>query len=359
MFGLRCYGRPYARMTARAAQGRVRAWLGATRWWGGGRADLTDGDQVSPCHENLSPAEVTLVIVTYNSADVVAGLLASIPAALDGVRGTVIVVDNGSVDDTIREVAEAAPDALLVETGRNGGYAAGINAGVAAAGPSTAILALNPDVRLGPRCVPELLDALARTGAGIVAPRLEDASGRLIPSQRREPTLLRAVADLLLGAERAGRIGSLGEVVTDPAAYEEAVRTDWAEGSTLLVSAECWARVGPWDESFFLYSEETDFALRARDVGLGCWYIPTAGAVHLEGGSATTPELWRLLVVNKWRLYARRHGRLTSGLFLATLVLREATRAVLGRPTSKAALAGLLDSGFRNRPAGPHSLRPS
>lgn len=309
--------------------------------------------------ERHFPAGVTLVVVTYNSADVVGGLLASIPAALDGVEATVVVVDNGSVDDTLRVVADAAPDAVIVATGRNGGYAAGINAGVAAAGSASAVFALNPDVRLGPRCVPELLEGLTRTGAGIVVPRLEDASGRLIPSQRREPTLLRALADLFLGAERAGRIGTLGEVVTDPSRYEAEARTDWAEGSTMLVSARCWARVGPWDETFFLYSEETDFALRARDAGLECWYIPAARAVHLEGGSAQSPELWRLVVVNKWRLYARRHGRLATGLFLSTLVLREASRALLGRRTSKAALAGLLNSDFRSRPAGPHSLRLS
>lgn len=312
---------------------------------------------MSGVHKRQDPANVTLVIVTYNSAGVVGGLLTSIPVGLGNVRARVVVVDNGSTDNTIEAVSAAAPDALLIATGRNGGYAAGINAGVAAAEPGTAILVLNPDVRLGPECVPELLKALDRTGAGIVVPRLEDASGRLIPSQRREPTLLRLLADLVLGAERAGRIGTLGEVVTDATAYEAAVKTDWAEGSTMLISTECWKEVGPWDETFFLYSEETDFALRARDAGLECWYTPTAQATHLEGGSSTTPGLWRLLVVNKWRLYARRHGRLAGALFLGTLILREASRAVLGRPTSRAALAGLLSRDFRRGPVGAHSIR--
>lgn len=306
--------------------------------------------------QDRTRAVVTLVVVTYNSAGVIGGLLASIPPGLAGVPATVVVVDNGSTDETLEVVGATAPDALVVATGRNGGYAAGINAGVAAAGLPSAVLVLNPDVRLGPGCVPALLEGLAQTGAGIVAPRLEDASGRLIPSQRREPTLLRAVADLVLGAENAGRVGTLGEVVTAPASYEAPTRIDWAEGSTLLVSAACWRKVGPWDESFFLYSEETDFALRARDAGYECWYVPTAHAVHLEGGSAHTPALWRLLVVNKWRLYARRHGRATSALFLGVLVLREASRAALGKTTSRAALWGLLDRGFRNGSAGPHSL---
>jgi N-acetylglucosaminyl-diphospho-decaprenol L-rhamnosyltransferase len=313
---------------------------------------------VSSAYENQNPVKVALVIVTYNSAEVVGGLLASIPAGLGDVPGEVIVVDNGSTDNTIDAVTAAAPGASIVATGRNGGYAAGINAGVAAAGQATAVLVLNPDVRLAPGCVPELLEFLTRMGAGIVVPRLDDATGRLIPSQRREPTLLRAVADLILGADRAGRIGTLGEVVTNPSAYTAPARIDWAEGSTMLISTACWWRVGSWDERFFLYSEETDFALRARDAGFECWYIPTARAVHLEGGSSTTPALWRLLVVNKWRLYARRHGRLASALFLGTLILREGSRAALGRPTSRAALAGLLDKNFRTGERDARDISP-
>ena len=296
------------------------------------------------------------MVVTYNSADVVAGLLASLPAGLGGVPARLVVVDNGSTDATLSLVAQAAPDALVVRPGRNGGYAAGINAGVAAVGADVPVLALNPDVRLKPGCVPELLAALERTGAGIVVPRLEDASGRLVFSQRREPTLVRALADLAIGAERAGRVGTLGETVTSPASYAHEGRIDWPEGAALLMSPACWARVGPWDETFFLYSEETDFALRARDAGLACWYVPTAAAVHLGGGSTWTPGLWRLLVLNKWRLYARRHGPVAGRAYLAMLVLREASRALLGRATARAALAGLLDRRYRRHPAGPHSI---
>ena len=96
--------------------------------------------------------------------------------------------------------------------------------------------------------------------------------------------------------------------MTDPDAYDTDTDTDWAEGSTQLVSGECWSACGPWDESFFLYSEETDFDLRARDAGSRRGTSPAASATHLEGGSATSARLWPLLVVNQVRLYRRRHG---------------------------------------------------
>ena len=72
-------------------------------------------------------------------------------------------------------------------------------------------------------------------------------------------------------------------------------RPDWAEGSTQLVSRACLDACGPWDESFFLYSEETDFHLRAGARGFGVQYVAAAQAVHLEGDSGTSPRLWALL----------------------------------------------------------------
>ena len=303
-----------------------------------------------------SQDRVGVVVVTFDSADVVAGVLESLPAGLGGLDWAVVVVDNGSSDGTLDVVRATAPRADVVESGRNGGYAAGINLGVAHLGERDAYLILNPDVRLAAGCVPELLAALRRTGAGIVVPRLLDAKGELIASRRREPTLRRAVADALLGAERAGRVRDLGEVVTDQAEYGRESPTDWAEGSTQLVSAACWAAAGPWDESYFLYSEETDFALRARDAGFVTSFVPSATATHLEGGSAGNPRLWRLLVVNRYRLYARRHRRVASAAFWLVLVAREASRAALGKATSRAALRGLLSPAYLRAVPGPHSI---
>lgn len=310
---------------------------------------------IDDAHHDERP-EVAVVVVTYNSSDVVGGLLDSLAEGLRGVSARLVLVDNGSSDGTVDLVRSAAPSAVVLDTGRNAGYAAGLNRGVAECSATRAVLLLNPDVRLAPGCVADLLTAMDRTGAGIVVPRLDDAHGRLIASQRREPTLLRALADLVLGAERAGRIGRLGEVVTAPAAYRREQATDWAEGSVQLVSAPCWAEVGPWDESFFLYSEETEFALRARDAGWECRFVPSAHAVHLEGGSAHTPALWRLLVVNRWRLYARRHGLVAGAAFWAVLATREGSRALLGRETSRAALGGLLDPDFLLSRPGPESI---
>lgn len=300
---------------------------------------------------------MTVVVVTYNSGPLLEGLIASLPAGLRGLEWRLVVADNASSDDSVETVRRLAPDAVVVEVGHNGGYAAGINAGVAAARDDhDAILILNPDVRLGHECVRVLADALEEPGTGIAVPRLLDARGHLIDSMRREPTLTRALADALVGARRAGRRPWSGEVVTDPAAYQRRQYTDWAEGSTQLVSAECWAACGGWDESFFLYSEETDFDLRARDAGLRTVFVPEAEATHLEGGSSSTPDLWALLVANRVRLFRRRNGTAAAAVFWLLTLMRETSRAVLGRRTSRAAVRVLTRPALLRHPPGPEFL---
>ncbi|WP_434318693.1 glycosyltransferase family 2 protein [Leifsonia sp. P73] len=298
---------------------------------------------------------IALCVVTYNSGPLIEEFVAAVPEGTAGTDSSLVFADNGSQDDTLEQIARWAPEALVVRTGGNLGYAGGVNAAVRAAGDQDAYLILNADVRLGPGCVRTLFEGLGN-GVGIVVPRLVDQHGELIWSMRREPSVLRTWADALVGAEHVGRIASLGEVVTDPAAYTTAQATDWAEGSTQLVGAECWRVCGEWDESLFLYSEETEYDLRARDNGLMTWYEPAAVATHLEGGSATSPRQWSLLVANRLRLFRMRHGPAATGLVWLALVVREGSRALLGKPTSRAAIRDLVNPIRMRQARGPEWL---
>jgi GT2 family glycosyltransferase len=304
-----------------------------------------------------SDQTVTVVVVTFNSAHLLPDLLDSLTDGLGEVPWHLAVADNDSQDGTVETLRRLAPDATVVPMGRNAGYAAGINAAVAAVGqPGRATLVLNPDVRLGPGCVPELLRALEEDGVGIAVPRLVDGSGELIRSMRREPTVLRAAADAVIGARRAGRFPLLGELVTDLHCYERPSTSDWAEGSTQLVSAECVAACWPWDESFFLYSEETEFHLRARDRGFAIRYVPTAAATHLGGESTTSACLWSLLVANRVKLYAQRRGGLRAAPYWFVLLMRESSRALIGKQTSRRAVSALLSPRRLGAARGPSWL---
>jgi GT2 family glycosyltransferase len=183
-------------------------------------------------------------------------------------------------------------------------------------------------------------------------------NGDFSPSLRREATLVRAFGDAVFGASRMGRIGRLGEVITDQRQYTAETVADWAEGSILLITRACWEACGEWDESFFLYSEETEYALRARDKGFALVYAPNANARHLEGDSAANPPLWALLTLNRVRLYRKRHTLVGTTVYWGLLVLREGSRAALGSKTSRRAIRHLLSVKRLRETPGPESVKP-
>lgn len=280
-------------------------------------------------------ADVLVLVVTYNSAAVIAPLLETLPAALIGLSWEAVVVDNGSSDSTTDVVSRYSDIQLVAAT--NDGFAAGVNAGVAHAGTTNSILVLNPDVTLRPRSVASMYAALQRPGIGIVAPKVFDVEGRLHHSLRREPSILRAV-----GLNRTG-LPMFSEYLSKDVEYSSPHQVDWALGAVLLVSRSCWDRVGPWDESFFLYSEETDFCLRAKELGLATWFEPAAGVTHIGGASGQSPSTHVMQIVNRVRLYRRRHSALAGALYYALTVLSEMTwMARGGGPSSRAAVLALL-----------------
>lgn len=277
---------------------------------------------------------MSVVIVTYNSAHVIDGLLDSLPAALGASSATTVVVDNSSTDDTV-DVVRRRGDCLLVQA-PNFGYAAGINRGVAASPGNGPILVLNPDIRLAPGSVEEMAAALDDAGVGIVAPRILDSDGRLAPSMRREPTLLRTIG---LGGTHRPRFA---EYVDDPADYAMRQTCDWALGAALLVSRECHESLGGWDESFFLYSEETDLCLRARDRGLRTVYVPEASATHIGGQSGQSGRTHAMQALNRVRLYGRRHRRAKTWVYFALTIATELSWALRGNKKAAYAVGALL-----------------
>ncbi|MGV1009225.1 MAG: glycosyltransferase family 2 protein [Dermatophilaceae bacterium] len=292
------------------------------------------------------PVDVALVVVTYNSARHITGFGSALRAGLDNIGSfEIVVVDNASSDDTVERVCSEIPFATVVQTGRNGGYAAGINAGVAAAQPHRSVMVLNPDVRLGAGSVARLCRALEQPGVGIAVPRILDTEGATYPSLRWEPSLPRAFFVAVIGGHRAGRFQRLGEVMTRPAAYEAPRRADWATGAAMLISRDCWQVVGGWDESFFLFSEETDFALRAKDAGLLLQYVPDAVVMH-DGGItfSDASKTYALLARNRVKLYGKRHGPVATSIFRALTALHEALRGVRGDAKHRAALRALMSS---------------
>jgi GT2 family glycosyltransferase len=278
--------------------------------------------------------DLAVVIVTYNSAHVVEQLLDSLPAALDGLTSDVVVIDNGSTDQTVAVLKERTDCRVVQST--NVGYAGGINRGVREADRADAILVLNPDVRLEPGSVQPLLTTLRLPHTGIAAPQIRSTDRTLYHSLRREPSLLRE-----LGL-RWTRISAFSEYVTDDRTYDHPQVVDWALGAVLLISRACYDSVGGWDESFFLYSEETQFSLDARKLGYLTRYVPSSVAVHIGGQSGQSEMTHSMMIVNRVRLYSRRHGTAASWCYYLLNILRELSWVARGYRRSWFAIIALV-----------------
>ena len=125
-------------------------------------------------------------------------------------------------------------------------------------------------------------------------PRLVNPDGTLQPTLRRLPTVLGAFAEAVLGGRLADRLG-VGELVFTEAGRTAARARLLGHGCGAADVVDRARSLGPWDESFLLYSEETEYMLRAADRGWITWYEPAAVVEHRGGESGTHPGLAALL----------------------------------------------------------------
>jgi N-acetylglucosaminyl-diphospho-decaprenol L-rhamnosyltransferase len=276
---------------------------------------------------NSASAGVAVVIVTYNSAEVLGGLLDSLEQGLEGTRHyEIVVVDNASQDQSVALARQHPIRARVIETGRNGGYSAGINAAAATVCDDVDILVLNPDIRLHRGSVARMRSRLLDPTIGVVVPQILNEDGSVALSIRQEPSIVGAWSEALLGGRLSAGMG-LGEVIDDPLLYGNGGTIDWATGAALLISAEARRQVGMWDETFFLYSEEVDYMERVRRTGLAVYYEPMSTVMHIGGDYQRNPYLSALLTSNRIRYFGRHHGSVSTFLFRLGVAFGEALRS--------------------------------
>ena len=222
--------------------------------------------------------DVSVVVVTYNG-------LPWIEQALESVRGVeTVLVDNDSSDGTVALVRERFPAVEIVEQA-NRGLAAGWNTGVART-RGRYVLLLNSDAWLDEGALAALVAfADAHPEAAVVGPRLRNPDGSLQRSVRGFPTLWRLATEYLYLRKLAPRSRALNAFYAGGCAHDSVTEADFLMGAVWLVRRAAIDEVGPADESFFLFSEEVDWAFRFRRAGWTSLFFPGAGATHVYGAS--------------------------------------------------------------------------
>jgi GT2 family glycosyltransferase len=297
---------------------------------------------------------VAVVVLTWNGIADTRACLNSV-ADTDWPRLDVIVSDNGSSDGTPAAVRSAGLADLVVENGRNLGFAGGNNVGIAAAlrRGADAILLLNNDTVVPPGAVGTMVRALdERPEAGACSPALMYAA---------QPTRL-----WFAGARfdpRLGRSAWASRYERDHAALpEHPIPIDRAAGAAMLVRREVVQEVGPLAEDLFFLYEDVDWSLRIRHAGWQILLVPSTQVAHRvsasQNGDPVTPTTAYYGTRNDLEV-GRRHGtahglRARKREAICVLVhLAQLRRAPLGTRLEclRATVSGHRD--FRRRRLGP------
>ena len=228
---------------------------------------------------------LSVLIVNWNTRDLLRACLASLRAHPPAGEHETIVVDNASADGSAEMVREEFPEVVLVASAVNTGYARGNNLAFAAA-QGEALLTLNPDTEMLAGTLDGALGALRENpGAGAVSLRLVGTDGRTQSSVRGFPTFLGILGDVLKirkGAFDAYRLARFD--------YGKEGAAPQPMGTFLLFRREALAAVGdprePFDEGFPIFFNEVDLLKRLDDAGWPCVYSPRASLLH-HGGEST------------------------------------------------------------------------
>ena len=240
------------------------------------------------------------VIVTHDALPWIERCLAS-------VAGTeTVVVDNGSTDGTPDAVRERFPSVRMIESS-NDGLAAGWNRGIAET-DAEHVLVLNADAWLVEDALARMLAvADAHPRAASVGPRLLNLDGTLQRSVRGYPTLWRLATEYLYLRKLAPRSRALNAFYGAGFDHGSEREVEWVMGACFLLRRRAYDEVGPFDERFFLFSEEVDWMRRAADMGWSVLFTPDARCIHV-GGAAHGGRMFRENVRGQLR-FLTLHGR--------------------------------------------------
>ncbi len=265
---------------------------------------------------------VSLIFINWNSADLLLAAAKTFHYTQRPYR--LIVVDNGSADDSCARIHSALPQAEVIEMGYNSGFATAVNAGLKAAATRYALI-LNTDIEFQNDVPGLLLKALSDFDAALACPKLLRPDGSLQAAVVPEPTLLteltnRSVARRLLDYSQ-GQPGSVRSIV----------------GPCMAVDIEKLRALGMgsdgqfFDQRFFFFFEETDFCRRIIEAGGRIVYQPLAHLMHLQGESANRrPVAARVqFQESRYKYFYKHEGAAAVAVLFVGTALRTLVNAVV------------------------------
>ncbi len=274
--------------------------------------------------------DLGIVIVNWNTRDLLRNCLRSLAHAT-GVSYQIVVVDNASDDGSAEMVRREFPHVTLIANDENRGYPAANNQGLRLLGferdgPDDApryALALNPDTVVPPGALHEMvayMDADPRIGAA--GPKLVLLDGSLDLACRRSFPTPEISFYRMVGLSKlfphSRRFGRYNLTYLDPDVETE---VDSVVGAFMIVRREAIQRVGLFDEAFFMYGEDLDWAYRIKQAGWTVMYNPRVTVTHVKRAASRQSRRAQREFYRAMLIFYRKHYRATTPWWLHVLVL--------------------------------------
>jgi GT2 family glycosyltransferase len=298
------------------------------------------------------PPTVSVIIVNWNTRELLRACLDSLPWDSERVRIEAIVVDNASEDGSATMVAEQFPQARVLRNRENVGFVRANNQGLRAA-TGEFLFMLNSDTEVRPGAIERLVEVLAADERiGAVGPRLLNPDGT--PQSNAAP--FPSVIHRFLPARYESRYQhDLERRVQESPDHVAPVA--WLAGAALMTRRDVLERVGPLDERYFMWYDDIDWCQKLRAAGYERVFVADAVVAHhgrRSGGRLASHTLAAQLFDSEY-LYLRLHaGRLATCLVFALRIAKAALRWVIGPADARAEAAWRL--GYHRRRLGRFCL---
>ena len=281
-----------------------------------------------------APDDLAIVILNYNTADLLRECLHSLAGCAEPLRFSVTVVDNASSDGSAAMVRAEFPHIRLIANATNVGYSAGNNVAMRDLGfdrfpPEAAerlpryVLLLNPDTLVPPTALSEMVRFMDEHPAiGAAGPRVRHPDGSLDRACRRSfPTpevsfyRMTGLSRLFSGSRRfnAYNLEYLAEDAVHP--------VDSVVGAYMQVRREAILDAGLLDERFFMYGEDLDWAKRVKDAGWEVWYNGSVEITHVKEAASSQSAKSRIDFYEAMWLFYQKHYRGATGWWLDKMIM--------------------------------------
>lgn len=265
--------------------------------------------------------ELSIIIVNWNTCDLLRGCIASVYRETQGVEFEVIVIDNASDDDSVSMVKTEFPQVIIIENSENRGFAAANNQGMAIA-KGRYVLLLNSDTVVLDGAIDKVV-AFADTHpkAGITGCRVLNEDKTLQPTCFMFPSILNMLLSTTYLYKLFPKNKFFGRERMTWWDRNDIREVDVVTGCFMLVRQEAIEQVGTMDERFFMYGEETDWCYRFKQAGWKVIYTPVGEIIHLGGQSSRQKRCEMILQLRgSILLFMKKHKSFLTNVLACILV---------------------------------------